>query len=113
MYEMHRSERNAIVRNRERDYVGVFVDPEADHNTVIITAAELLDLNPEKCSLVNLNGCKVVDRPIVEGKQKFHWSIGRYLGQTYSKTSSKYKLGLFCEDEDTEVHNVLHKSNTR
>ena len=72
MCEMHRSERNAIVRNRERDYVGLFVDPEADHNTVIITAAELLDLNPGKCSLVNLNGCKVVDRPIVEGLDFSH-----------------------------------------
>ena len=77
MCEMHRSERNAIVRNRERDYVGVVIDPEADHNTVIRTATELLDLNPEKCSLVHLNGCKVVDRPIVERNHKFHWSIGR------------------------------------
>ena len=102
MCEMHRSERNAIVWNRELDYIGVVVDPEA----VIRTAAELLDLNPEKCSLVHLNGCKVVDRPIVERNHKFHWSIGRYLRKTYSKTSSKYKLGLFCE-EDTQVHNVL------
>ena len=78
------------------------IDPDADHDTVVKRGAMLLGLNPQHCSLVHMNGSKVGNCDIMEGDNTYLWTIGRYIGSTYAKSSS-YKHGLFDEDQDTEV----------
>ena len=102
--EMCRS-KNCIVRNRERDYMSLIIDAEADHESVIAKVANLLYLKPENCSLVHLNGCRIMNSEIIDNDGSHGWLIGRYLRTTYAKNSS-FKLGLLCENEDTEVINV-------
>ena len=97
--------RSSIVRKKKQDYVSLIIDPDADHESVIEKAANLLHLCPEKCSLVHLNGCKIVDTEIVDSDGNYPWSIGHYLRTTYAKNSS-YKIGILCE-EDTEVQIVI------
>ena len=108
--EMQRS-RSAIVRNCERDYTSLIIDPQADHKTVVSKAAHLLHLNPEKCSLFHLNGCKITDREMEDGDGIHPWCIGRYLRSIYAKNSA-YKIGLLCEDESDEVHVYKCSSST-
>ena len=103
---MCRSEKNYIVRDRSRDFVTLVIDPDSDHATVVARGAELFHLNKEQCSLVHMNGSKVVDCKIVEGGQTYSWSIGRYMRRTYAKSSS-FKLGMLQEDPDVEVYILI------
>ena len=73
--EMCRS-KNCIVRNWERDYISLIIDAEADHESVIAKAANLLHLEPEKCSLVHLNGCRIMNSEIIDNDGSHGWSIG-------------------------------------
>lgn len=102
--------RNAIVRNRKQDYISLCIDPDASHESVIEKASNLLQLRPEKCSLVHLNGCRIVDSDIIDNDGSHRWSIGRYLHTTYAKNSS-YKIGILCEDTEVRIH-VERKSIT-
>ena len=106
MAVMCRSVKNAIVRDRERDFVSLVIDPDADYRSVIERSAKLLKMNARDCSLVHINGSRVGNCPIAEGSHTYPWSIGRYLQSIYSK-SSAFKLGLFCEEEDSEVY-IVH-----
>jgi tRNA A-37 threonylcarbamoyl transferase component Bud32 len=104
---MCRSAKNAsIVRDRERDYVSLIIDPDANYRTVLDRSAKLLKMNLRDSGLVHVSGgTRVSDSPLVEGSQTYPWSIGRYLQSIYSKTSA-FKLGLFCEEDsesDVEV----------
>ena len=94
---------SAIVHDHERDYVSLIIDPDADYKAVIQRGAKLLKVNPRECTLVHVSGGSwVSDSPIVKGTSTYPWTIGRYLHSIYSK-SSAFKLGLFCEEEDSEV----------
>ena len=95
--------RNGIVRNRKQDYISLVIDPDASHESVIEKAANLLQLRPEKCSLMHLNGCRIVDSEIIDNDGSHRWSIGRYLQKTYAKNSS-YKIGILCEDTKVRIH---------
>ena len=74
---------------------------------MIDKAAELLDLEPEKCNLYRVSGVKIVDQEIVHGGQRYPLSIGHYIRKTYSR-SSQVKLGLFC---DEKVYVFVHVYN--
>ena len=82
--------------------MSLVIDPDANHETVIMRSAKLLNLNPQDCSLVHMNGSRVGNCAIVEGDHAYPWSIGRYIQSIYAKTSS-FKLGVFCEEQDSEV----------
>ena len=106
MCVMCRSTRNAIVRDRERDFMSLVIDPDAVHATVIARSAQLFKLPPQDCSLVHINGSRIANCALVEGDQTYTWTIGRYIRIIYSKTSS-FKLGLFCEEQDSEVWSLV------
>ena len=52
--------------------------------------------------LVHVNSCNVGNCEIVEGDHMYPWAIGRYIWNSYGKTSS-FKLCLLYEDQDTEA----------
>lgn len=42
---MQRGAKNAIVRNKDQDFVAFVIHPDADYQTVITKAADTLNLN--------------------------------------------------------------------
>ena len=87
--------RNSVVK--KGDYLTLFVDPQADYDTVVRKGALLLHLVPERCNLCHANGSKIIEDDIEECDGLYPWSIGRYLRSRYAKTST-YKLGILCEE---------------
>ena len=67
---------SAIVRDHERDYVSLIIDPDADYKAVIQRGAKLLKVNPRECTLVHVSGgSRVSDSPIIEGTRTHPWTI--------------------------------------
>ena len=86
----------AIIKKRG-DYITLLLDGQADYDTVVAKGASRLRLPPEICSLVHMNGSKIVDDDIEDSYGCYPWTVGKYLASAYSKNSA-YKLGIFCEE---------------
>ena len=95
-------QKNAIVRNKDQDFMAFVIHPDADYRTVITKAAGILGLNADNCGLVHLNGSRIQNRMILENEKRYPWSTGKYLLSAFARTSS-VRLGLFYEDEYSEV----------
>ena len=91
---MHRT---GSVLRKKGDYITILVDSRADYDTLVTKGANRLQLPPEKCCLVHMNGSKIADADIEDGFGHYSWAVGKYLATTYSKKSA-YKLGIFCEE---------------
>ena len=96
---MCRSAQNSIVRNKKHDFQALVIDADAEYDTDIEKAASILEINPGMCSLVHMSGSRIAERNIVETGRSCPWSIVK---TAFSRTSA-VKIGVFCEDEDSEV----------
>ena len=94
----------SVFRERDQGYTSLVISPQANYRTVVARAAQLLHLDPEKCSLFHVNGCKIAEHDIEDNDGTHSWSVGLYRRSVYSKRSS-FKLGLLCKEEtsDSEV----------